>query len=72
MYVTHTKFTKMLKKKIVKRQTEAGKQKLEKKKLSIELEKLKEGKKAVTIAASKSVQASEAKIFAIGEKLRKF
>ena len=50
-----------------KRQTEAEKQRVEKKRLSIELKKLKECKKAVTTAASKSIE-----VFAIEEKLRKF
>ena len=55
-----------------KRKTEAGNQKVEKKRLTIELKKLKECKKAVNTAASKSIEAFDAKIFAIEEKLRKF
>ena len=55
-----------------KRQTEAENQKVEKKRLSIELKKLKECKKAATTAASKSIETFDAKIFAIEEKLRKF
>ena len=53
-------------------QTEAEKQEVEKKRLSIELKKLKEGKKVAITAASKSIEAFEGKIFATGEKLRKF
>ena len=71
MYVTHAKLMKMLEKKIIR-----GKQKLKTKKFrrkdSIELKKLKECKKAATTAASKSIEAFDAKIFAIKEKLRKF
>ena len=55
-----------------KRQTEAGNQKVEKKRLSIELKKLKGCKKAATTAASKSIGAFDADIFAAEEKLRKF
>ena len=55
-----------------KRQTEAENQKVEKQRLSIELKKLKECMKAATTAASKSMEAFDAKIFAIEKKLRKF
>ena len=55
-----------------KRQTEAEKQKVEKKRLSIELKKLKEGRKAATTAASKSIEAFETNIFTIDNNFRKF
>ena len=40
--------------------------------LSIELKKVKEGKKAATTAASNSVEVLKAKVFAIEVKLTKF
>ena len=51
---------------------QAEKQKVEKKRLSTELKKLKEDNEAASTAASKSIKAFETKIFAIVEKLRKF
>ena len=55
-----------------KRQAEAENQTVEKKRPSNELKKLKECTKVATTAASKSIEASDAKIFATEEKLRKF
>ena len=55
-----------------KRQTEAENQKVEKKRLSTELKKLKECKKVATTAASRSIKAFDAKIFVIEGKLKKF
>ena len=53
-------------------QAKVENQKVEKKRLSIELKKLTECKKAATTAASKSIKVFNTKIFAIEEKLRKF
>ena len=55
-----------------KKQTEAENQKVEKKRLSIELEKLKKWKKATITAASKCIETFDSKIFAIEETLRTF